>query len=450
MKADDLITILTGKANDTLVTKGALKSDLGHLDMLEHEVIRIVLWIVDSGCSKHMTGLGHNLFSVGQLRDGDLEVAFRSKMCYVRNLEGEDLLTGARDLNLYTISISYMAASCPYPALKNKLLLISNDVADESNYEDYADLDENTLNTSFCPPVTQEAESSSTNHDPSNMHEFNQVHPLMHTWTKAHPLEQVIGDPSKPVMIRSRLNTDAEVWYRQEEGIDFEESFALLARLEAVRKFIAYAAHKNFTIFQMDVKTAFLNGSLKIDMEVILATSSKKSQKNLMKQQYENFVASTTKVVGQTYERFQKLISQLEMHEIKTLSLDDLFNNLKAYESEVKGTSSSTTNSHNVAFLSSNNTNSATRAVNTTQGVNTASTQDAADSSTTVEKFSDAVIYSFFASQLSTSQLDNEDLQQINPDDLEEMDLRWNIAMLTMRARRFLKNTERKLDIANK
>ncbi|GJT09242.1 ribonuclease H-like domain-containing protein [Tanacetum coccineum] len=58
--------------------------------------------------------------------------------------------------------------------------------------------------------------------------------------------------------------------------------------------------------------------------------------------------------------------------------------------------------------------------------------------------------HSFFASQLSIPQLDNEDLQQINPDDLEEMDLRWNIAMLTMRARRFLKNTRRKLDMANK
>ncbi|GKE22088.1 hypothetical protein Tco_1433600, partial [Tanacetum coccineum] len=57
--------------------------------------------------------------------------------------------------------------------------------------------------------------------------------------------------------------------------------------------------------------------------------------------------------------------------EIETLSLDDLFNNQKAYESEVEETSSSATNSHNVAFLSSSSTNSATRAVNTTQGVNT-------------------------------------------------------------------------------
>ncbi|GJT61863.1 uncharacterized mitochondrial protein-like protein [Tanacetum coccineum] len=122
--------------------------------------------------------------------------------------------------------------------------------------------------------------------------------------------------------------------------------------------------------------------------------------------------------------------------EIETLSLDDLFNNLKDYESKVKETSSSTTNSQNVAFMSFSSTNSATRAVNTAQGVNTASTQGATDSSTTVENFSDAVIYSFFASQPSIPQLDNEDLQQINPNDLEEMDLRWNIAMLTMRAQK--------------
>ncbi|GKC90386.1 hypothetical protein Tco_1151035 [Tanacetum coccineum] len=161
-------------------------------------------------------------------------------------------------------------------------------------------------------------------------------------------------------------------------------------------------------------------------------------------------------VIEQTYERIQKLISQLEMHgefipqedinqkflrsmsqewtmhtivwknkpEIGTLSLDDLFNNLEAYKSEVKRTSKSTTNSHNVAFLSSSSTNSTTRAVNTAQGVNTASTQGVADSSTTIKNLSDAMIYSFFSSQPSIPQLDNEDLQQINPDDLEEMDLR--------------------------
>nr|GEZ13538.1 retrovirus-related Pol polyprotein from transposon TNT 1-94 [Tanacetum cinerariifolium] len=54
--------------------------------------------------------------------------------------------------------------------------------------------------------------------------------------------------------------------YRQEEGIDFEESFAPVARMEAIRIFLAYHAHKSFTVFQMDMKTAFLHGSLKEDV----------------------------------------------------------------------------------------------------------------------------------------------------------------------------------------
>ncbi|GJX82980.1 retrovirus-related pol polyprotein from transposon TNT 1-94 [Tanacetum coccineum] len=56
--------------------------------------------------------------------------------------------------------------------------------------------------------------------------------------------------------------------YRQEEGIDFEESFAPVARTEAIRIFLAYVAHKSFTVFQMDVKTAFLHGTLKEDVYV--------------------------------------------------------------------------------------------------------------------------------------------------------------------------------------
>ncbi|GKF97629.1 integrase, catalytic region, zinc finger, CCHC-type containing protein [Tanacetum coccineum] len=61
----------------------------------------------------YVKGLGHNLFSVGQFWDGDLEFAFLSNTCYVRNMEGGDFITGARESNLYTISISNMAASLP-------------------------------------------------------------------------------------------------------------------------------------------------------------------------------------------------------------------------------------------------------------------------------------------------------------------------------------------------
>ncbi|GKC55210.1 ribonuclease H-like domain-containing protein [Tanacetum coccineum] len=176
-------------------------------------------------------------------------------------------------------------------------------------------------------------------------------------------------------------------------------------------------------------------------------------------------------------KRLQKLISQLEIHgesisqedvnqkflrslspewnthtivwrnkpEMDTLSLDDLYNNLKIYEPEVKGTSSSSTNTQNITFVSSNSTSSTNGAVNTTHGVTTASTQDTVVNSTTIDNLSDVVICAFFASQPNSLQLDNEDLQQINLDDLEEMDLRWQMAMLTMSARKFLKNTRRKL-----
>nr|GFB10524.1 retrovirus-related Pol polyprotein from transposon TNT 1-94 [Tanacetum cinerariifolium] len=56
--------------------------------------------------------------------------------------------------------------------------------------------------------------------------------------------------------------------YRQEEGIDFEVSFAPVARLEAIRVFLAYVAHKNMVVYQMDVKTAFLNGNLREEVYV--------------------------------------------------------------------------------------------------------------------------------------------------------------------------------------
>nr|GEU69021.1 ribonuclease H-like domain-containing protein [Tanacetum cinerariifolium] len=86
-------------------------------------------------------------------------------------------------------------------------------------------------------------------------------------------------------------------------------------------------------------------------------------------------------------------------------------------------------------------------AINNAQAVNTAvgfSTSGTQVNTANIDNLSDAVICVFLASQPSSPQLINEDLEQIYPDDLEEMDLRWQMAMLTMRARRFLKKTSRK------
>nr|GEZ47400.1 hypothetical protein [Tanacetum cinerariifolium] len=98
------------------------------------------------------------------------------------------------------------------------------------------------------PEVTYVQSSSTAS--PQSIVQTN--HPIPHhdsKWTKDHPLNNIIG-------------------YRQEEGIDFEESFALVARLEAIRISLAYATHKNMVVYQMDVKTAFLNGNLREEVYV--------------------------------------------------------------------------------------------------------------------------------------------------------------------------------------
>ncbi|GKC41197.1 hypothetical protein Tco_1058919 [Tanacetum coccineum] len=127
--------------------------------------------------------------------------------------------------------------------------------------------------------------------------------------------------------------------------------------------------------------------------------------------------------------------------------MDDLYNNLKIYEAEITGSSSINQNIQNVAFVSSNVTSSTNEAVKIAHGVSAANSKNNASTLPNVDNLSDAAIYSFFASQSNSSQLDNEDLKQIDPDDLEEMDLKWQMAMLRMRARRFLKKIGRNLGV---
>nr|GEU67513.1 Gag-Pol polyprotein [Tanacetum cinerariifolium] len=90
------------------------------------------------------------------------------------------------------------------------MALISLTEADEFFQKDSAELNGNTLLTSYDAPNLSESKSSKTL-DPSNMHKFHQVQNLTHIWTKSHPLEQVIGDPSKPVITQKRLQTNPEV-----------------------------------------------------------------------------------------------------------------------------------------------------------------------------------------------------------------------------------------------
>ncbi|GJS61241.1 hypothetical protein Tco_0656025 [Tanacetum coccineum] len=113
--------------------------------------------------------------------------------------------------------------------------------------------------------------------------------------------------------------------------------------------------------------------------------------------------------------------------ETETISLDDLYNNLKIFESEIKGSTSINQNSQNRAFVSSNsiNSNSSTNeADSTAYEISTATTQGNYINSLSVDNLSDAMICAFLVSQPNSPQLAREDLEQIDPDDLEEMDLK--------------------------
>nr|GEY33697.1 hypothetical protein [Tanacetum cinerariifolium] len=155
-------------------------------------------------------------------------------------------------------------------------------------------------------------DTSTLFHDLSNVHIFYQPYPHEKKWTKDHPLHKIIGDPKSSVRTRGQLANSClfscllssiepanrlvlrhegktiiktkwifknkkdesslvirnkarlvAVGYSQQEGIDYDEMFPPVARIEAIRLFLSYATHKDFTVFQMDVKTTFLNGILK-------------------------------------------------------------------------------------------------------------------------------------------------------------------------------------------
>nr|GEW71088.1 integrase, catalytic region, zinc finger, CCHC-type, peptidase aspartic, catalytic [Tanacetum cinerariifolium] len=450
-----------------------------HARTKKPNIVQCILFIVDSGCIKYMTdnlqllcnfvekfpgtvrfgndqfapilgygdlvqgnvtinrvyyvkGLNHNLFSVGQFCDVDLEVAFRKSTCFVRDLQGNDLLTGNCGSDIYTISLQESTSSTPLclmakalltqawlwhrrlsylsfdyinllskkdiviglpklkyvkdqlcssyelskakrslfksndvPSSKGRLNLLHMDLCgpmrvasingkkyilvivddylrytwtlflhayvpsqqeldllfgplydeffnagstpqgkqpttniqptsapstpthahDKENTNNQAErehLQDNEFTNPFCAPTQDVAESSLHNIGNSNVPTFNQPQVSEYQWTKDHPLEQVCGNLSRPMQRRRQLATNPKMYqivirnkarlvtkgYAQEEGIDFEESIAPFARLEAVWIFIAYAAHKSFPIYQMDIKITFLNGPLKEEVYV--------------------------------------------------------------------------------------------------------------------------------------------------------------------------------------
>nr|GFB51504.1 hypothetical protein [Tanacetum cinerariifolium] len=160
--------------------------------------------------------------------------------------------------------------------------------------------------------------------------------------------------------------------------------------------------------------------------------ATKKTKKNLLKQQYGNFKAEGSETLEQTFNR---------LSDLDTMSLNDLYNHLKVYESEVQ--KKLEPNSQNMAFISSAKHSSRNEDGNTTC-VPTAST-NVPTASASVATISQDTAYAYIASQSSGSQIKFKDINQIDEDDMEEMDIKWNI--LSMRVNKFWKKTCKKISI---
>nr|GEW94618.1 hypothetical protein [Tanacetum cinerariifolium] len=217
-------------------------------------------------------------------------------LCYIVR-DGENL-NKMKEKGDACIFVGYSTQSRSYRVFKKRTRVIVETI--HVNFDELPQMASDHVSSDLVPQYR--GETSSHHVDSSNMHTFYRRHPSEHRWTKDHLLEQVIGNPSQSVRTRRQLELDGEMcmftltvsqtepknikeamvnsaWIesmqeelhqfdRLDEGVDFEESFAPVAQLEAIRLFIAYVAHKSFTVYQMDVKTAFLYGPLNEEVYV--------------------------------------------------------------------------------------------------------------------------------------------------------------------------------------
>nr|GEW17796.1 copia protein [Tanacetum cinerariifolium] len=216
--------------------------------------------------------------------------------------------------------------------------------------------------------------------------------------------------------------------YHQEKGIYFEESFAPVARMKAIRIFLAYAAHKSFTVFQMDMKTAFLHCTLKEDVYVCQPDS-------LIDADHPSHVYKLNKALYRCWD-------------IKTKDFIDVVKDYYYCWSSWKRLSENGPTLPKTQVV---------KGVETVMPIT--SVEDKAQRRLEEDvkqkllrslslEWNTHVVVRKNKSDLDTMSMDDVyNNLKMHPDDLEEMDLKWQMAMLTMRARRFLKNTGRKLNL---
>nr|GEY38064.1 retrovirus-related Pol polyprotein from transposon TNT 1-94 [Tanacetum cinerariifolium] len=170
------------------------------------------------------------------------------------------------DYSRYTWTLFLRSKDETPKVLKEFLMMIQRNLQapviteNNDNQAEEEHLQDDEFTNPFCTPVQEVAESSSYNIDP-------EMYMFALTVSTAEPknIKEAMADSAWIEAMQEELHQFDKL---REDGIDFEESFAPVARLEVVRIFVAYAAHKSFPIYQIDVKTAFLNGPLKEEVYV--------------------------------------------------------------------------------------------------------------------------------------------------------------------------------------
>ncbi|GJU44302.1 integrase, catalytic region, zinc finger, CCHC-type containing protein [Tanacetum coccineum] len=179
----------------------------------------------------YVEGLNHNLFLVGQFCDADLEVSFRKSTCYIRDLKGNDLLTGSHGTDLYSISLQTQQLPIPICLMLKQHRLTHVMTSDGENHDKM----KKKGDAMYFVGIPTQSKA------------------YMWLWKNKRDEENTV------IRNKSRLVAKG---YAQKEGIDFEESFAPVARLEAVRLFIAYACTQiKFIEDQWTLKQHFLRTS---------------------------------------------------------------------------------------------------------------------------------------------------------------------------------------------
>nr|GEU64306.1 MAK10-like protein [Tanacetum cinerariifolium] len=224
-------------------------------------IVQICLWIINSGCSKHMT---EKFLGTVRFRNNDFAVIAGyenvvtgsttiKRVSYVKGL-GESSSSSLND----DMQQSLEEVILPQPntqSISNHMIPNVNDASSSHNvFSDRLEDAYFDISTMF--------------HDTSNFHEFYQPYPHEQKWTKDHRLHKIIGDLKSSVRTRGQLANSCLFAYLL-SSIEPANVVEALKDVDwAIRLFLAYAAHKNFTVYQMDVKTAFLNGILKEEVYV--------------------------------------------------------------------------------------------------------------------------------------------------------------------------------------